>query len=364
MRKIIKKLFSDSLFNKIRRLVRSVIYSKTYLKFKYGMIKVISSNIIFSKIYYLFSTSYSIEQECILKGRAEYLKKYSENSSLGMLRRNIHRIEKGLIMRPRREVYGLDYLSETVNCFLNCYSKNSFNDETNIWAKHVLDRYFSVSDKTNKIVNENYLLYKNHLDINLVEDNFFNDMKIPSSKLNSSSISFNELENLTKQRSSVRWFSSDEFPNRYIDKAISLALTAPSACNRQPFRFIVIDSNEVIQKVSKLAGGTAGFSTNINKLIVLVGDLSNYEHAKDRHVVYIDSSLSAMQFCLGIETLGGSTCCINWPENNFSNKKIKSIVGLDEWERTIMLIAVGYEDKTGLVPYSQKKSVNDVRTFA
>lgn len=62
-----------------------------------------------------------------------------------------------------------------------------------------------------------------------------------------------------------------------------------------------------------------------------------------------------MQLMLALETLGLSSCSINWPDVNSSERKIRRIIKLKGHERIIMLMAVGYADMNGGIPFSQKK---------
>jgi nitroreductase len=67
---------------------------------------------------------------------------------------------------------------------------------------------------------------------------------------------------------------------------------------------------------------------------------------------------------LALETLGLSSCPINWPDIESREKMLSSKLDLRFHQRTIMLIAVGYAEPEGGVPFSQKKSdsvlLNDV----
>ena len=85
----------------------------------------------------------------MLRGRYLYLKRLHEKSeNVFLLRRNVHRLEKGLLMRPRRPVFGLKYIEELVNVYERLVSKDLENDESIvdqlIWARDVLTKYFSV----------------------------------------------------------------------------------------------------------------------------------------------------------------------------------------------------------------------------
>src|SRR5690606_12359360 len=108
-------------------------------------------------------------------------------------------------------------------------------------------------------------------------------------------------------------------------------------------------------KIAACAGGTTGFSENIPSIVVVVGDLSAYPSERDRHLIYIDGALATMQFILALQAQGLSSCCINWPEVERSEKRIRGIIDLKVHERIIMLLAVGYADPQGGIPYSQKK---------
>ena len=115
------------------------------------------------------------------------------------------------------------------------------------------------------------------------------------------------------------------------------------------------NNKEKAVAIAKCAGGTAGFAENLPAIIVIVGDLSAYPFPKDRHLIYIDGSLAAMQLMLALETLGLSSCSINWPDVSSAERKIRKIIDLKDYERIVMLMAVGYADPEGGIPFSQKK---------
>jgi nitroreductase len=107
--------------------------------------------------------------------------------------------------------------------------------------------------------------------------------------------------------------------------------------------------------------GTQGFSQGFPALAILVGDLSAYAEERDRHLIYIDGALAAMQFMLACETLGLSTCPINWPDIEELEQRMESLLGLKTHERPVMLISIGYADPEGGIPYSDKRSIEQLR---
>ena len=90
---------------------------------------------------------------------------------------------------------------------------------------------------------------------------------------------------------------------------------------------------------------------------MVVGKLESYFSPRDRHAVYVDSSLAAMQFILGLETLGLSSSVINWPDFEPLERKMQKTLGLELTDRVVMLIAVGYAHSEGMVPFTKKKEL-------
>ncbi|HFU1700020.1 TPA: nitroreductase family protein, partial [Klebsiella quasipneumoniae] len=174
-------------------------------------------------------------------------------------------------------------------------------------------------------------------------------------------ISYEELKKLFLQRRSVRWFDQTKTVDaQSLMDAIELASLAPSACNRQPFKFYFTVDQTKAREIAKIPMGTAGFADNIVALIVIVGDLSYYPYERDRHVIYIDASLAAMQLMLALETLGLSSCPVNWPDIESFEVKMEKKLGLTKNLRPIILLPVGYADPTGLIPSSSKKSSSEL----
>jgi nitroreductase len=323
--------------------------------------------------YRLFSSAFSREQIAALAGRNAYrVKNGMGEVSSPRLRRNIHRIEKGLCMPNRRTVFALDYLNETVVCFAACVKNPSQCLEELSWAHQVLTTYFELVIEEGLIAecknvfyaaSAQYMQNKLKLTSGLADVSELSTAKVPYPRheLAMSSLGSEQFKALCVQRRSVRWFTTESVSDELINSAIDIAALAPSACNRQPFSFYVANTPKLAQKIAQLAGGTAGFVDNIPCTIVVVGDLSAYPSERDRHVIYIDAALAAMQLMLGLETLGLSSCPINWPDLDVPEQKMVQYLSLKPYQRPVMLIAVGYAKPTGMIPYSQKKTAAVLR---
>ncbi|MCY4485053.1 MAG: nitroreductase family protein [Spirochaetaceae bacterium] len=316
-----------------------------------------SWNSFLASLYYLVvNRSFCREQRAVLAGRADYWRSetgtYRETSV--QLRRNIHRIEKGLIMKPRRAIFALRYIAETIDAFEAAMASPLEEPDEIRWATDVLDRYFESVEPFPEASEQ-----RQRFDRIRLSDGSRDGQAVapfPYADIVPHGIGHEQLLALFRHRKSVRWFERRPVPFEDIKKAVDGARLAPSSCNRQPYWFYITTDPSTAQKLASCAMGTAGYVHNIQSLIVLVGDLSSFFSERDRHLIYIDGALAAMQLMLALDTLGISTCNINWPDIGERERRLSGLLGLSPYLRPIMLIAAGYADHTGGVPFSQKKS--------
>jgi len=324
-------------------------------KLKLLILKVIKTSklVVPTSLYYrFFSRAFNREHRSVLAGKRAYYKSLSQiGQSSVLLRRNIHRLEKGLIMRPRKRIFAENFIGETIDVYARVIIETGVNSDEKKWFTDVLVEYFRVVKDTDAI-----LKARNEFQICL-ELSSEKEKFIPCSweSLPQIDVNYEQLHKLFIKRSSVRWYQDKDVEMEKVVQAINLAALAPSACNRQSFVFYVSERKEKAVEIARCAGGTLGWVDNIPCTIVIVGDLSAYPEERDRHLIYIDGSLAAMQLMLAFETLGLATCTINWPDIEREEKKMEKLLGLESYERPIMLVSVGYPEDKGGIPYSQKK---------
>lgn len=334
------------------------------ISFKYYLFKILIKSTIFAGVYELFiSRNFSREINAMTHGIYEYYRSLKLNqTNTAILRRNIHRLEKGMLMHPKRPLFALNYIEETLDVYLNALKLKSTNHDTGQikWAHDVLEEYFKISDDSNPLIRK---LAKNFR--SLPYSNKPEPRYIPylSSNKTDSNVNYADFLNLSRQRKSVRWFQKKKVPRKLLDKAIAAASLAPSACNRQPFEYRIFDDKELVSQIAGIPFGAAGYAHNIPVIIVLIGDMSNFFSERDRHLIYIDTSLSAMAFIYALETLGLSSTGINWPDFGILEKKMVKALKLKHFERPIFLLAVGYPDDTKLVAQSVRKAISALRSY-
>ena len=350
-----KKLLRFILPLRVRELLKRTL---SWLEPRF--LQVFTSSGPMASLYYgLFSRQFDREHRAVLSGRLAYHRSLrSIGTSSPQLRRNIHRLEKGLIMRPRRPVFAEGFILETVRSYASATAKPDFEAGEAQWARDVLDEYFRVvaGSPTVAAAQAEYDVVRG-ANTGTTEGDATKFKPYLASSRPSCDITFDALNTLFARRRSVRWYQDKPVPPELISSVVSAASMAPSACNRQPFRFIAATGHPASSAIAGCAGGTAGFSQQVPAIVVVVGDLSAYPLERDRHLIYIDASLASMQLMLAAETLGLATCPINWPDVVAADRCLLKLLRLQTHERVIMLIAVGYAREDGSVPYSNKKGL-------
>ncbi len=314
----------------------------------------------FCTLYYtFFSRAFRREQLAVAAGLALHHSRVDQNSRRTLLRRNIQRIENGLLMRPRRDRFALSYIVDTVDWYKECSTADRTGEwvEDLAWAHDILEQYFAAvtgGEQAERALS--IFLGIDHPSANI-------SGRIPSSRRGTCPVSFDSFAGLARRRRSVRWFLQTPVPHVLIDRAVEIAAEAPAACNRQPFCYRFFDEPEALRQMRALPLGTAGFGHNIPMLCAVIGDLAAYYDERDRHCIYVDASLSIMTLMYALETLGLSSCPLNWPDIETLDRRAEKLLGLKKHERIIMFIAIGYPDPQGLVAFSQKRALHSLRSY-
>lgn len=311
----------------------------------------------------LTSSALGRERRYVTRGIRAHKKSVSSGADLFMLRRNVHRLEKGLTMRPVRDTFATDYIRPTIKGFHAGVTSGEVapGHAEFSWMYSVLSRYFEVTMTTgNKTIQQCRELFEEA--IATIEPGP-TDSGPHTAQPIVPSVKIDDLHTLATGRRSVRWFTAEHVERDLVDRAVEIAAESPTACNRQPYRFEIFDDPVSTAKVAAIPMGTDGYEHQIPGLIVIVGDLSAFFHKRDRHLIYIDGCLAAMGLLYGLESQGVNSCCINWPDIPEKEAEITKLLGLKPYERVIMLVAYGYADSEALVPFSAKRRVDEIRTF-
>ena len=133
-----------------------------------------------------------------------------------------------------------------------------------------------------------------------------------------------------------------------LERILEAARLAPSACNAQPWKFVVITDREIACKAGKAAAGLGmnKFAKDAPVHILIVEESANITSllggkVKDKHFPLIDIGIAAAHITLAAENEGLGSCILGW----FDEKELKQLVGIPVSKRVLLDIVIGYPVK-------------------
>ena len=152
---------------------------------------------------------------------------------------------------------------------------------------------------------------------------------------------------LVRQRFSVRKFLAQPVEREKINLCLEAARLAPSACNSQPWRFIVIDEPELKNRLAEkiFSGPYASnyFARQAPVLVVVISERGKFlarigGYLRDTRYYLIDIGIAVEHFVLQATELGLGTCWLGW----FNEKEVKKVLNLPAETKIDIVLAVGY----------------------
>lgn len=156
-----------------------------------------------------------------------------------------------------------------------------------------------------------------------------------------------ELEEIIRTRHSVRKFADKPVSRDIINACLEAARLAPSACNSQPWHYIVIDDPKVKEDFCKVAfSGIYNMTQWAAKAPVLIAAVSDRGNFTSRignffrrtEFYLVDQGISGEHLVLRAYDLGLGACWIGWLDSNKAEKFFK----LPKGKKIEHLIALGY----------------------
>lgn len=177
-----------------------------------------------------------------------------------------------------------------------------------------------------------------------------------------------KFQELINQRQSVRKYMDKTVEKEKIEKLIEAVHIAPSACNSQPWKLIIVDEPELKNKVA-----LATFSKTVSfnrfaeeapviavlviekaKIIARIGG-----SIKNQEYPMYDIGIAAAHFCLQATELGLGTCMIGW----FDEKKIKELLKIPAKRKVGLVITLGYQPEDYKLRKKIRKPINEICSF-
>lgn len=170
---------------------------------------------------------------------------------------------------------------------------------------------------------------------------------------------------LCQKRQSCRSFADKPVEHDKLVNCIEAARLAPSACNSQPWSFVVVETPELVTEVAA-CGQSAGINSFLEGAKSFIFVLE--EHAKlmpgiacmldSQYFAEVDTGAAALSVCLAAEDQGLGTCYIGL----FDRPKLCALLDIPEHKHFAAMIAVGYPKKDTVRP-KKRKALADITRF-
>ena len=156
------------------------------------------------------------------------------------------------------------------------------------------------------------------------------------------------LELANRRQSTRRYEPGRRIAREALDRCLEAARLAPSACNSQPWSFVVADEPEQVRALAEAACGHAPYAMNqfamdASALVAVVTEkmkLAARLGAQFRGVQYslVDIGIAGEHLVLQAAEEGLGSCWIGW----FNERGVKNRLGLPRGKKVDLLICLGY----------------------
>lgn len=128
---------------------------------------------------------------------------------------------------------------------------------------------------------------------------------------------------------------------------------APSACNSQPWRFVIATDPAIKDALARASYSTVlrfnKFALQAPVIAAVIAEKPNWlsragGNAKEKDFSQMDIGIVAEHFCLQAADLGLGTCMLGW----FDEPQVRKILNVPNDKRILLLITLGYPAKDKL----------------
>lgn len=164
-------------------------------------------------------------------------------------------------------------------------------------------------------------------------------------------------KNICLTRQATRSFQNKKISKSEIDYILECARLAPSACNFQPWKVFVLESDDARGKASSFYDREWAKNAPLYMVICIDHNAEWVRPADQKRHGIIDASIITEHICLAAAERGIGTCWVC----NFDVKKCAEVLGLPESVEPAVLVPMGYYD----IPVREKdrKPVEEFATI-
>ena len=164
------------------------------------------------------------------------------------------------------------------------------------------------------------------------------------------------------QRHSLRWYDGESVSEESIKHAVELAMTAPSACNRQSVKVYIVGSEEKKKQVLEIQNGHRGFGEKADKILLVTADSRCYPHGH-RPMANVDGGIFVMNLLYALHYFQIAACTLNACMSIKNRKRLTEIIGMHQAEFPIAFISIGKAPVHFMVAASERLNIERVIEF-
>ena len=169
-------------------------------------------------------------------------------------------------------------------------------------------------------------------------------------------IDYPKFFDLVSRRYSCRGYDSAPVSREMLMAVVETARLAQSACNRQPWKFLVIDTPELRKEVADCYG--RDWAQEAQAFIVALGNSGEaWVRPCDGHNgMDVDVAIACENMCLAAASLGLGACWIG----NFDVDALRRVLDIPaEWS-PVAILSIGYPKPSQPVPERKRKNIDEV----
>lgn len=169
-----------------------------------------------------------------------------------------------------------------------------------------------------------------------------------------------DYENLMMRRHSVRKYDGEVLPisTELFQKIVSLANTAPSACNRQATHVYAVTDKLKFKAIEELQRGCKGFGEHVSAFLFIASDLSLYTVDEFKLPIF-DAGIFTMNLLYALEAYGLYSCTLNasfYGENMIKIREIASIPDSYEVNGLVAVYNLAKDEKMSIASSPRRKA--------
>ena len=160
-----------------------------------------------------------------------------------------------------------------------------------------------------------------------------------------------------RTRRSIRSYKPDPLPEESLNRVLEAVRIAPSGSNRQPWKFITVEDEELKERLAA-ACGNQGFIAEAPVVVVACGYDIHYNrggYMGDMSMI-MDVSIAFTHLILAARAEGLGTCWIG----SFDNDEIKRMLDIPEDFNVVAVTPLGYPRDEGFSDPGPRKPLADI----